>query len=465
MAINAPEATTSSAQSKAVSELIEAYRQHSPRSQSLHGSASRVLPGGDTRTIAFHPPYPLAIEHGAGYQIWDADGNRYVDFLNNYTSLIHGHAHPATTDAATRQINRGTAFPAPNQAQTRLAEILTERVASVDRVRFCNSGTEAVMFALRAARAFTGRDRIIKVEGGYHGTYDDIEVSVKPDLTHHTGGDHQASIAQLNAKGVPANTVDNVLVAPFNDASAAERLLLEHPDQVAAVIVEPVMGAGGMIPATTAFLETLRALTIEHNALLIFDEVMSFRLAPGGMQQHVRVRPDLTTFAKIIGGGFPVGAFGGKAAVMDQFDPLRPTPISQSGTFNGNAVTMAAGVATMETYTAPEMERINQLGNRLRDGFNALLARRNITGVATGYGSFVGVHLGTDTVDDYRSASRANKPLAQMLHLALLLEGIFCAPRLMWCISTPMTEHVIDDALAATDRAFDRLSAVLAELD
>ncbi len=463
MAVQVQQSMTESVQSQVASELLELYRGRSPQSRARHEAACRVLPGGDTRTIAFHPPYPLAIDHGAGYHIWDADEHAYIDFLNNYTSLIHGHAHSACTDAALRQVRRGTAFPAPNHAQTRLAEILTNRVSSVDRVRFCNSGTEAVMFALRAARAFTDRDLVIKIEGGYHGTYDDVEVSVHPDLTRDAGSDDQPSLAQLNTKGVPTNTVDNVLIAPFNDASAVERLLREHPDQIAAVIVEPVMGAGGMIPATTAFLDAIRALTVEHEALLIFDEVMSFRLEPGGMQQHARVRPDLTTFAKIIGGGFPVGAFGGKAAVMDQFDPLRPTPIWQSGTFNGNAVTMVAGVAAMEIYTAAEVARINRLGDRLRDGFNALLSKRNITGVATGYGSFVALHLGTDIVFDYRSASRANKSLAQMLHIALLLEGIFCAPRLMWCISTPMNEQVIDDALAATDRAFDRIAPAMRE--
>jgi glutamate-1-semialdehyde 2,1-aminomutase len=287
------------------------------------------MPGGDTRTVAFHAPYPLYLVEGSGCRITDADGNEYLDLLNNYTSLIHGHAHPAIVEAVGAQVPRGTAFASGFEAQTRLAELLTERVASVDLIRFCNSGTEAVMNALRAARAFTGRDVIVKMEGGYHGTYDDVEVSVHPELADLAIGPDHAPQATLDTGGVPANTVDNVLVLPYNDVAAAERLLTERGGEIAAVILEPVMGAGGMIPAEHAFLAALRALTAEMGIVLIFDEVMTFRLEPGGMQDHHRIRPDLTTFAKIIGGGFPVGAFGGREAIMAQFDPSRPRPLWQ----------------------------------------------------------------------------------------------------------------------------------------
>ena len=239
-------------------EVLAAYRARTPRSATAHDAARRVMPGGDTRTIAFHAPYPLAIDHGAGCRVWDADGYEYVDLLNNYTSLIHGHAHPLVTAAVAAQISRGTAFPAPNPAQTRLAEIIAERVASIDLVRFCNSGSEAVMNALRAARAFTGRDLIVKVEGGYHGTYDDVEVSVHLDPSSPLAGANHAPLPLLDARGVPANTVNNVLVTPFNEVEAAERLLAERGDEVAAVIVEPVMGAGGVIPAEPEFLSTSR---------------------------------------------------------------------------------------------------------------------------------------------------------------------------------------------------------------
>jgi glutamate-1-semialdehyde 2,1-aminomutase len=443
-------------------DVIADYRASSPRSAALHEAARRVMPGGDTRTVAFHAPYPLVITEGQGCRIRDADGRTYVDLLNNYTSLIHGHGHPAVVAAVSERLPHGTAFPAPNEAQTRLAEIIVNRVASVDMVRFCNSGSEAVMNALRAARAFTGRDLVIKMEGGYHGTYDDVEVSVHPDPRDPTSGPDHAPLGVLGTRGVPANTTDNVLVTPLNDIVAVERLMRERGPEVAAVIVEPVMGSAGMLPADQAFLEALRVLTLEHGALLIFDEVMSFRLEPGGVQQHYRVRPDLTTFAKIIGGGFPVGGFGGRASVMEQFDPLRPAPLWQSGTFNGNLITMVAGVAAMEAYTPAEVGRINALGERLRDGLRVALAEANVPASVTGYGSFVGVHLGRSEVRTYRDAAFVDKGLARLLHLALLLEGIYVAPRLMMCISTAMDDATVDEVLAGFQRAIGAIRPALA---
>jgi glutamate-1-semialdehyde 2,1-aminomutase len=442
-------------------DVLAAYRARTPISAALHAEASVVMPGGDTRTVAFHAPYPLAVEHGQGSVLRDADGNEYLDLLNNYTSLIHGHAHPAITRAVTAQLRFGTAFPAPNRSQTRLATIVTERVASVDLIRFCNSGTEAVMNALRAARAFTRRDLVVKIEGGYHGTYDDVEVSVHPDPAADAIGSDEAPLPVVDTLGVPANTVEAVAVIPFNDIAAAERVFRERGDQIAAVIVEPVMGASGMIPADHHFLEALRAITVESGALLIFDEVMSFRLMPGGMQEHYRVRPDLTTFAKIIGGGFPVGAFGGRAAVMEQFNPHRPAPLWQSGTFNGNLATMVAGVAAMEAYPASEVVRINRLGDRLRSGLTAALNDAGVVGAVTGFGSFVGLHLGVQSVRSYRDGAAVDKGLARLLHLALLLEGVACAPRLMWCTSTAMDEATIDDVLARARRALAAVAPAL----
>ncbi len=441
--------------------VIADYRASSPRSAALHEAARRVMPGGDTRTVAFHAPYPLVIAEGRGCRIQDADGRTYVDLLNNYTSLIHGHGHPAVVAAVSERLPYGTAFPAPNEAQTRLAEILVERVASVDMVRFCNSGSEAVMNALRAARAFTGRDLIVKMEGGYHGTYDDVEVSVHPDPRNPASGPDRAPTAVLGTRGVPGNTIDNVLVTPLNDIEAIERVMRERGTEIAAVIVEPVMGSAGMLPADQAFLEALRALTLEHDALLIFDEVMSFRLEPGGVQQHYRVRPDLTTFAKIIGGGFPVGGFGGRAGVMAQFDPLRPAPLWQSGTFNGNLITMVAGVAALEAYPPAEVDRINSLGERLRDGLRTVFEEAGVRAAVTGYGSFAGVHLGATAVRTYRDAALVDKELARLLHLALLLEGIYAAPRLMMCMSTAMDDATIDEVLAGFRRAIGAIRPAL----
>ncbi|HEX2280124.1 MAG TPA: aspartate aminotransferase family protein [Thermomicrobiales bacterium] len=454
-------ALDSRTRSEVEADVIADYRAISPRSAALHEAARRVMPGGDTRTVAFHAPYPLVITGGQGDRIHDADGRTYVDLLNNYTSLIHGHAHPAVVAAVSERLPHGTAFPAPNEAQTRLAEIIVDRVASVDLVRFCNSGSEAIMNALRAARAFTGRDLIVKMEGGYHGTYDDVEVSVRPDPLDPASGPDHAPVGVLGTRGVPANTTDNVLVTPMNDVDAVERLMQERGQEVAAVIVEPVLGSAGMLPADQAFLESLRVLTLEQDALLIFDEVMSFRLEPGGMQQHYRVRPDLTAFAKIIGGGFPVGGFGGRASVMEQFDPLRPAPLWQSGTFNGNLITMVAGVAAMEAYTPGEVARINALGERLRDGLRAALQDAQVPATVTGYGSFAGVHLGPTSVRTYRDAALSDKTLGRLVHLALLLEGIFVAPRLTMCTATAMDDATIDEVVSAFRRAIESIRPAL----
>src|SRR5919107_39614 len=248
--------------SEVEAEGVADYRASSPRSAAMHETARRVMPGGDTRTVAFHAPYPLVIMEGRGCRVQDADGRTYIDLLNNYTSLIHGHAHPGVVAAVSERLPFGTAFPAPNEAQTQLAEIIVDRVASVDMMRFCNSGSEAVMNALRAARAFTGRDLIVKMEGGYHGTYDDVEVSVHPDPRNPAAGPDRAPAAVLGTRGVPGNTVDNVLVTPLNDIDAVERLMRERGAKIAAIIVEPVMGSAGMLPADRAFLEALRSLTL-----------------------------------------------------------------------------------------------------------------------------------------------------------------------------------------------------------
>lgn len=456
MAIDLKAPSTDVDRSSVAAELIAGYRARTKRSAQLADAARKVMPGGDTRTVAFHAPYPLTVERGQGCRFTDVDGNEYIDCLNNYTSLIHGHAHPAIIEAVAAQLPKGTTFATSLGAQTRLAEIITNRVASVDLVRFTNSGTEATMNAIRAARAFTGKDLIVKMEGGYHGTYDDFEVSVHPELA--VAGPDEAPVPTLDTRGVPANTLENVLVIPYNDVEAAQRIIGARASEIAAVILEPVIGSGGTIPAERAFVSALREITSANGMLLIFDEVMSFRLEPGGMQEHLGIAPDLTTFAKIIGGGFPVGAFGGRAEIMAMFDPNKPNPLWQSGTFNGNAVTMVAGIAAMEHYPAEEVARINRLGDRLRDGFTAAFRSSGLGGVATGYGSFAGVHFTHGPVRNYRDAARGDQQLKRLVHLALLAEGVFCAPRLMFAMSTAMNEVVVDEVVAAMRRALERVA-------
>ena len=437
--------------------LVEAYEAKTPKSAALHREAKEVLPGGDTRTVAFHPPYPLTMTSGSGCTVTDADGNTMIDVLNNYTSLIHGHALPAINEAVTDQIGKGTNFAAALESQTVLANILVDRVRSVDLIRFTNSGTEATMNMVRAARAFTGRDMILKIEGGYHGTFDDFEISVHPDPEN--AGPDGYPVPTVDSPGLPRGTADAVLVTPFNDIPALERVFAAHGDAIAGVILEPVMGSAGMIPAEAAFLNAARELTNAHGALLLFDEVMSFRLGFGGFQGEVGVDPDLTAFAKIIGGGYPVGAFGGRREIMAMFDPASKRPMWQSGTFNGNAVTMVAGAAAMGAFPQSEVERINLLGSMLREALAQLFADRGIGVTVTGFGSFGAIHFTDRPVRNYRDAARSDQSLKRMVHLALLLEGVFAAPRLMFCTSTAMDETTVTELVSRFDRAIDRITA------
>ena len=268
--------------------------------------------------------------------------------------------------------------------QLALAEEITRRIPSMQRVRFANSGTEAVMNALRVARAFTGRAKFLKMEGGYHGSYDPVEISIAPGPDGPVGG-----AGEPDEIGLSPALIGEVVVAPFNDLETTVGLIEEHREDLAAVIVEPMMGAGGMIPADQRYLDGLRAATTEHRVLLIFDEIISFRLAPGGAQQLYGIEPDLTTVGKIIGGGLPIGAFGGRSDVMALFDPRRPDRMTHAGTFNGSPICMAAGLASLALLTPSEIGRINGLGDRLRDGFQAGFTATGIRGRVTGQGSLV----------------------------------------------------------------------------
>ena len=439
------------------SAIVAEYEARTPQSKKAAERARKVMPGGETRTVTFHAPYPLTGDHGSGCQFTDLDGNVYFDLISNYTSLLHGHAHPEITAAVLAQIAKGTTFATALEAQVELGEILTERVKSVDQIRYTNSGTEATMNAVRAARAFTGRELIVKMEGGYHGSFDDFEVSVHPDLA--LAGPADDPVSTIDARGVVASTASEVLVAPFNNVEVLTRIMTEHGDKVAALIIEPVMGSAGTIAADPAFLQAAQALCQQHGALFIADEVMTFRLGYGGVQEAYGITPDLTTFAKIIGGGFPVGAFGGRQEVMSLFDARGSNPVFQSGTFNGNAVTMIAGAAAMRLYPADEVARLNALGDQLREGVRQQLADHDIPGTVTGYGSMVGVHLVEGEVRNYRDAAVGNQTMKRALHVALLLEGVFAAPRLMLCTSTPMTPAIVDEIIVRFGRAIDRVQA------
>jgi glutamate-1-semialdehyde 2,1-aminomutase len=373
---------------------------------------------------------------GQGIRTWDVDGNEYRDFLGNYTSLILGHAHPDVVAAVDAQVRRGSAFAAPTETEIELAEEIRARVPSIERIRFTNSGTEATMFALRAARAFTGRDRIAKFELAYHGTHD-IAVAWTP--------------------GVPKATSDLVLELPWGDAEGVARALSGSERDLAAIIIEPVQGAGGVRAAPADFLRFLRELTTRIGALLIFDEVIAFRIGPNGAQGRLGgVRPDLTTLGKIIGGGYPSGAFGGRADVMDQFDARRSGALVHGGTFNGNPVSAAAGLATLRHLTPDRYAELERLGDRLRSTIAEGIDRTGLDARVGGLASIFQVFPGsTLTSPDGLSPQAA-------LFVGLLLDGFHLAPRGMGSIATPTTDADVDALAAAVLARLSSMRAVAA---
>ena len=417
------------------------YEARTPASRALYARAARVMPGGDTRTGTFHLPYPLFISRGRGARLWDADGHEYLDLLNNFTSLVHGHAHPAVLAAVARQEGQSTAHGTANALQVELAEVLCARVPSVERLRFCNSGTEATLGALRAAKAFTGKSRVMKMAGGYHGSHDQVAVGTSPPF------DGPVPI------GLSPGAVSEVILGRFNDLDYTADLVRRHRHELAAVIVEPMLGSGAIV-ADRTFLQGLRAVTAECGVLLILDEIITFRLAVGGLQQVFDLAPDLTTLGKIIGGGLPVGAFGGRADVMATYDPTRRGTISHSGTFNGNAATMAAGLATLARYDHTAVAGLNTAGDAFRARLNGLAQAAGVEAVVVGYGSLMQVHFRAAAPRTPEASADGDGRLVKLLHLALLTRGVFIATRGLIVLSTPMTA-------ADLDLAADRFAAAL----
>ncbi|HEX2755671.1 MAG TPA: aminotransferase class III-fold pyridoxal phosphate-dependent enzyme [Candidatus Limnocylindrales bacterium] len=415
---------------------LDDYLARTPRSRALFERATASLPGGSTRTTVYSAPYPPYAAAAAGLSFTDVDGNVYRDFLGNYTSLILGHAHPAVVAAVEAQVRRGSAFAAPTETEVELAEELRRRVPSVEHLRFTSSGTEATMFAIRAARAFTGRPLIAKFDHSYHGTHD---------------------LVMAGTPGVPEAIGGLIVELPWGDPDGISALLRGREGELAAVIVEPVQGAGGVRAPEPGFLEWLRALCDRIGALLIFDEIISFRIAPGGAQEVYGIRPDLTTLGKIIAGGYPLAAFGGRADVMAIFDARRGRAVSHGGTFNGNPVAAAAGLATLRELTPDAYVRLGDLGRRLFDRLSVAIAAGGLDARAVNVGSLFQVFRGG------AGAGAAFAPGAGQpseLFLGLLLEGFYLAPRGMGAIPTVATEQDVDDLADAITRVLGAIERV-----
>jgi glutamate-1-semialdehyde 2,1-aminomutase len=425
------------------------------KSTEIYQRACKVMPGGNTRTTVFRLPHQVYAAYGRGCRIIDVDGNSRIDGIGNYTAMIHGYGNAHIMESAQRQLEAGTCFGMATSAEVILSEILCGRLTSVEQLRYCNSGTEAVMNAIKAARAFTGRAKIAKCEGAYHGTYDPAETSQESSPAN--WGDQARPASTPTARGTPPGVLNDVVVIPFNAPLIAERVLRAEGSSLAAVLVDLMPNRAGLLPATPEFLEMLRRVTREVGALLIVDEVITFRLGFNGAQGLFNVDPDLTVLGKIIGGGFPVGAIGGRAGVMAVFDPTHGrAAVPHGGTFSANPMSMSCGVAALEQLTPETFSRLEILGTRLEQGLRQCFSVRGIPVQVTGGGSLRRVHLTNAPVTDYRSlqASRSGGRVAGLVR-DLFDEGLLIGNNGLIALSTAMDESDIDEMIGIFERVLE----------
>lgn len=435
------------------------------RSRSLYQRALKVLPGGVSRNAVLRKPHPFYAHRGEGCHLIDVEGHCRIDFANNMASLIHGHANPAIVDAVTRQLSKGTGYSFATEAEILLAEHLTKRSKGFDKIRFVNSGTEAVMCCLKAARAFTGRPKIAKVEGAYHGLYDYAEVSQTAQPAN--WGDPKEPHSVPVVQGTPQSALDEVIVIPFNNPKVALDILDRHAREIACVLMDPMPHRVGFIPAAPAFVNALRNWTTERDALLVFDEVITYRSCYGGAQEWFGVQPDLTAMGKMIGGGFPVGAIAGREDVMDVFNPLaEKVRFPHSGTFSANPVTMVAGLAALENFPRERVAALNDLGNLARKQIGAAIQTAGIPACVTGGGSIFRIHFKLMPPANYRESyvSPTENKLIRVLLDYCFDEGIILIGTCSGTLSTPMTSREIDTLTSVLLGGFNRLKSMKQEL-
>jgi glutamate-1-semialdehyde 2,1-aminomutase len=413
----------------ALAEAEELYRARNPKSLAQHRLACAAMPGGNTRSAIHVDPFPLTIARGEGARLWDVDEHEYADFLSEFTAGIYGHSHPAIRQAIEAALDEGLNFGAHNTAEARFAAAICARFPSIELVRFTNSGTEANLMAVSAARAITGRSKILVFKGGYHG-----------------------GVFYFRGHGSALNAPFDYLLGPYNDFEAIEALIEPHRDELAAILIEPMQGTTGCILAERSFLAGLRSLASETGALLIFDEVMTSRLAPGGLQEVHGIVPDLTTLGKYVGGGMSFGAFGGRADLMERFDPRRPDAFQHAGTFNNNVLTMHAGlVGLTEIYTPERARALNASGDRLRERLNGVAPRHRLAMQFTGLGSMLSVHMTGAPIRSADDAERGNAALRDLFWFDLTAHGIWFAKRGMFALSIALDDADCDKLVAAVE--------------
>ncbi|PIG93303.1 glutamate-1-semialdehyde-2,1-aminomutase [Gloeocapsopsis sp. IPPAS B-1203] len=423
------------------------------KSEEIFAAAQNLMPGGVSSPVrAFKSVggQPIVFERVKGAYIWDVDGNQYIDYVGTWGPAICGHAHPDVLAALHDVLEKGTSFGAPCALENVLAEMVIDAVPSIEMVRFVNSGTEACMAVLRLMRAFTGRDKVIKFEGCYHGHADMFLVKA---------GSGVATLGLPDSPGVPKSTTSNTLTAPYNDLEAVKALFAENPDDIAGIILEPVVGNAGFITPDAGFLEGLRELTQEYGALLVFDEVMTgFRIAYGGAQERFNVTPDLTTLGKIIGGGLPVGAYGGRREIMSMIAPAGP--VYQAGTLSGNPLAMTAGIKTLELLQKPgTYQYLDQITKKLSDGLLEIAKKTGHAACGGQISGMFGLFFTAGPVHDYEDAKHSDLDKFSRFHRGMLEHGIYLAPSQFEAgfTSVAHTEEDINKTLAAAEEVMSSL--------
>ncbi|OGW42779.1 MAG: glutamate-1-semialdehyde-2,1-aminomutase [Nitrospirae bacterium RBG_16_43_11] len=420
------------------------------KSLELFEAALSLMPGGvnsPVRAFKAVGGHPIFIDRASGCLMYDADGNEYIDYVLSWGPMIAGHTHPAVTEALKEAVSRGTSFGAPTALEIELTRMVRDAFPSMELVRLVNSGTEATMSAIRLARAHTGRDKILKFEGCYHGHADSLLVKA---------GSGVATLGVPDSPGVPADFAKNTLTAPFNNFEAVKMIMENNGSDIACIIVEPVPGNMGVVPSADGFLRMLREITTQYGTLLIFDEVMSgFRVAYGGAQELYGITPDLTCLGKIIGGGLPVGAYGGRKEIMEKIAPSGP--VYQAGTLSGNPLAMTAGIETLKILSQPgTYERLNRLSEQLSQGFSDAAKSAGATVYNTGVGSMVCTFFTEGPVTDYESAKKSDTVAFGKFFLAMLEEGIYLAPSQFEAIflSIAHKEEHVEKTIRAANKAF-----------
>ena len=417
----------------------ETYVVRRPQSRALHEAACAHLPGGNTRSVLHFAPFPFRVLRGWDACLEDADGHVYVDLLGEFTAGLLGHSNAAVRQTIEATLADGLSFGAHNRHELELARLVCARFPAIERVRFTNSGTEANLMAVSAARVFTGRQRLLVFEGAYHGGLLSFAHGVSP-----------------------VNAPYDVVLGRFNDVEGTRQLIAEQGESLAAVLVEPMIGAGGCIASGPGFLEMLRESSQAVGAQLIFDEVMTSRLAPGGLQERLGVTPDLTTLGKYLGGGLSFGAFGGREEIMALFDPSGPQALPHAGTFNNNVLSMAAGATALSKVFTPEQaDRLNSRGDALRESLNRLFRERQAPFQATGVGSLMMIHPHRAPIDRPEDATEGDDRLKELLFFALLEEGYYMARRGFIALNLALTEEQLAGFEAALGRIFERYGAIL----